>query len=52
MSQTPVLTILEALKFDRWKNFTLKDVKISHKLKIRTAQVVKMAVFWLLNDQN
>ena len=37
-----VLTILEALNFDFWKNFTLGNVK---NLKFRAAQMVKMAVF-------
>ena len=40
-----VLTILEALNFDSWKNFTLDNVKITKNSNLRTAQIVKMAVF-------
>ena len=51
-SQTAVLMISEALNFVFWKNFKIEKGPISHKLKIRTAQVVKMAFLGLQNDEN
>ena len=35
-SRTAVLTIMEALNFDFWKNFTLENVKSSQKFKIQS----------------
>ena len=44
--KTAVLTILETLNFDFWKNYTLENVKISQKFKFRAAQMVRMADNW------
>ena len=44
--KTAVLTILDTLNFDFWKNFTLQNVKISQKFKFRAAQMVRMADNW------
>jgi len=43
-SKTANLTMLKALNFDFWKNFTLENVKNGHNSKFRAAQMVKMAV--------
>ena len=40
-----ILTILEALNFDFWKNVTLENVKHFQIFKSRAAQLVKMAGF-------
>ena len=50
-SKTAITTILKASKFDFWKYFALKNVKNSQNSKFRAAQIVKMAVFGLQNDQ-
>ena len=44
-SKTAVLTILEALNFDFWKNVTLENVESFKSKKFRPAQMVNMAVF-------
>jgi len=47
-SETAVLTILEALNFDFWKNYTLNNAKNSQKFKIQWS---KRQFFGLQNDQ-
>ena len=38
--------------FDFWQNSGLEMSKVSKKSKFRSAQMVKMAIFGLQNDQN
>ena len=51
-SKSAILTILEALNFDFWKNFTLENVLRSKNQKFRAALMVKMSVFGASNDQD
>ena len=48
-SKTVILTILEALNFEFFGNFTLENVKNSKPI---AAIMVKMAVFDILNQPN
>ena len=43
--KTAIVTILKALNFDFWKNFTLENVKSAENSKFRAAHMVQMAVF-------
>ena len=45
-SKTAVETILEALNFDFWKNFTVEILKVLKNSKFRAALLVKIANFW------
>ena len=53
-SKTAILTILEALNFDFWKNFTHENVKSSQKFKIQRSSNDQNFSFWgrASNDQN
>ena len=44
-SKTVVLTILQALNFDFWKNLTLEMSKVPKNSIFKAAQLVQMAVF-------
>jgi len=45
-SKTAVFTILEALNFDFWKNFTVDILKVLKNSTFRVAQMVKISNVW------
>ena len=45
-SKTAILTILEALNFEFWKNFTLENVTNSQKFKIQSCPNGQNGRFW------
>ena len=44
-SKSAILTILEALNFDFWKNVTLGNVEIPKKSKFKATKIVKLTAF-------
>ena len=43
-SKTTVLTIMIALNFEFWKNFTLEMSKVPKNAKLRATEMVKIAI--------